>query len=433
MASIRQRTWESGGKTQFRWVVDYFDQTGKRRLKTFKTKKAADSWATDTLYQVKAGTHTPESASVTVKEAGERWIEQARHDGLERSTVTQYRQHLDLHISPLIGAKKLSRVTVPMVKDFQRLLSEKGRSSQMVTKITRSLGSILSEAQENGLVSQNVVREMQQRKRHQRGQAKRHKRKLEIGKDIPDKDEIRAILATAQGRWRPFVVTALFTGMRASELRGLTWANVDLEARTLTVRQRADKWNDIGSPKSEAGEREIPLAPMVVNTLKEWKLSCPRRNRTEDQPGELHYVFPNGLGRVESVGDLEGVLDAEGVDVDHHRRQPRLTHHRGVVGDHVLLGGDEEHIHLPGLVPLGAQDLDVEAVSVVPPVVEGTRRDHRERTPDTDPRTEWTAEAPERDARIAIGDGARCERRTQDQPATREPSGRAAEVNRHVG
>ena len=321
MASIRKRTWESGGKTQFRWVLDYQDQTGKRRLKTFKTKKAADSWATDTLFQVKAGTHTPESASVTAKEAGERWIEQARHDGLERSTVTQYRQHLDLHIDPFIGAKKLSRLTVPMVKDFQRLLSEKGRSPQMVTKITSSLGSILSEAQENGLVSQNVVREMQQRKRHQRGQAKRHKRKLEIGKDIPDKDEIRAILATAKGRWRPFVVKALFTGMRASELRGLTWANVDLEGKTLTVRQRADKWNDIGSPKSEAGEREIPLAPMVVNTLREWKLTCPHQNRTKDHPGELHYVFPNTIGNVESHSNVHSrgfipLQIAAGVTVD---------------------------------------------------------------------------------------------------------------------
>lgn len=319
--AIRKRTWTSGGTERTAWVVDYQDQTGKRRLKTFKTKKAADSWATDALYQVKAGAHRPESARILVKEAGERWITQAKHDGLERSTVTQYRQHLDLHIGPLIGAKKLSRLTIPLVKDFQCLLREKGRSPQMVKKITSSLGSLLSEAQENGLVSQNVVREMQQRKRHQRGQAKRHKRKLEIGKDIPDKDEIRAMLATAQGRWRPFVVTALFTGMRASELRGLTWANVDLEGQTLTVRQRADKWNDIGSPKSEAGEREIPLAPMVVNTLREWKHRCPRRNRTEDQPGELRYVFPNGLGRVESHSNVHSrgfvpLQIAAGVTVD---------------------------------------------------------------------------------------------------------------------
>ena len=222
--AIRKRTWTSGGTVRTAWVCDYQDQTGTRRLKTFQTKKAADSWATDTLFRVKAGTHTPESASVTVKEAGERWIAQARHDGLERSSVTQYRQHLDLHIAPFIGAKRLSRLTVPLVKDFQRLLSQDGRSPQMVMKVTSSLGSLISEAQENGLVSQNVVREMQQRKRHQRGQAKRHKRKLEIGKDIPDKDEIRAILTTASGRWRPLVITALFTGMRASELRGLTWA-----------------------------------------------------------------------------------------------------------------------------------------------------------------------------------------------------------------
>ena len=109
--------------------------------------------------------------------------------------------------------------------------------------------------------------------------------------------------------------------MRASELRGLTWANVGLEGQTLTVRQRADKWNDIGSPKSAAGEREIPLAPMVVNTLKEWKIRCPRRNRTEEQPGELHYVFPNGLGNVESHSNVHSrgfvpLQIAAGITVD---------------------------------------------------------------------------------------------------------------------
>ena len=89
----------------------------------------------------------------------------------------------------------------------------------------------------------------------------------------------------------------------------------------MTVRQRADKWNDIGSPKSAAGEREIPLAPMVVNTLKEWKIRCPRRNRTEEQPGELHYVFPNGLGNVESHSNVHSrgfvpLQIAAGITVD---------------------------------------------------------------------------------------------------------------------
>jgi integrase len=63
------------------------------------------------------------------------------------------------------------------------------------------------------------------------------------------------------------------------------------------VRQRADRWNTIGSPKkSDAARREIPLAPIVVNTLRAWKLACPK--------GELNLVFPNGEGNVERHANL---------------------------------------------------------------------------------------------------------------------------------
>jgi integrase len=71
-------------------------------------------------------------------------------------------------------------------------------------------------------------------------------------------------------------LTAIFTGIRASELRGLRWADVDLEKRELHVRQRADRYSAIGKPKSESGERTVPLTPIVVNTLREWKLACPK-------------------------------------------------------------------------------------------------------------------------------------------------------------
>ncbi len=78
--AIRKRTWTSGVTERTAWVVDYQDQHGKRRLKTFKTKKAADSWATDALFHVKAGTHSPESTSITIAEAAEDWIKRAEHE-----------------------------------------------------------------------------------------------------------------------------------------------------------------------------------------------------------------------------------------------------------------------------------------------------------------------------------------------------------------
>jgi integrase len=49
---------------------------------------------------------------------------------------------------------------------------------------------------------------------------------------------------------RALLLTASFTGLRASELRGLRWDNVDMKTAVLQVRQRADRYNKIGKLKS---------------------------------------------------------------------------------------------------------------------------------------------------------------------------------------
>lgn len=90
--------------------------------------------------------------------------------------------------------------------------------------------------------------------------------------------EIKAIAGAQEDSWRSELLIALFTGLRASELRGLRWRDVDHDRKALHVLQRADRFNDIGQPKSEAGEREVPLPPIVDNTLREWHLACPRRD-----------------------------------------------------------------------------------------------------------------------------------------------------------
>jgi integrase len=122
------------------------------------------------------------------------------------------------------------------------------------------------------------------------------RRKLQVGIDIPTPAEIKSIVHAATGRWRPPILTAVFTGLRSSELRGLTWTNIDLDEHLLHVRQRVDRYGPIGSPKSEAGTRSIPLPPIVVNTLREWRLACPK--------GDLNLVFPNASGGPMSHQDL---------------------------------------------------------------------------------------------------------------------------------
>ncbi|MBI1207901.1 MAG: tyrosine-type recombinase/integrase [Azospirillum sp.] len=295
MSSVRKRTLPGGGIS---WQVDYRDQGGKRRSRQFRTKKEAESHETTVRSEIAAGVHTADSDSVTVKRAGELWIETCETEGLQPSTLKQYREHLNLHITPELGTVKLSRLTRPSVETFKDKLLQ-SRSRPMARKVISSLKAILSEAMRRGLVAQNVALGASIDFRRSEDDETE-----DSGEGLPSKDEIRAMLAKAAEiwpltrqilqkddkrrtepvPWRPLIMLAVFSGMRASELAGLAWPHVDFRAGTVKVRQRVDFQKRLGPPKSKAGRRTIPLPPAVVGILREWKVACP--------PGDQDLVFP---------------------------------------------------------------------------------------------------------------------------------------------
>jgi integrase len=289
MATIRKRTWTSRGRDQTAWVVDYFDQAGTCRLKTFATKKDADAWAVTALHEVKQGVHTPASTSVTVTEAWERWIKHC--EGLEFGTLKQRRQHLKLHVAPFLGREKLSSLSTPRIHQFDADLRAAGRSLAMRRKVLTNIKTMLTFCQGQGLVAQNVSLGVRLKADERQSTGP-----LREGVDFPSKGEIKALIDNVPDRWRAFLLTAIFTGMRASELRGVRWTDIDLNEAVIHVRRRVDNWRNIGAPKSKAGKRDIPLTPMVVNALRQWQPACPA--------GQLGLVFPNGSGNVESHTNL---------------------------------------------------------------------------------------------------------------------------------
>ena len=245
---------------------------------------------------MKKGVHVAPSKSITVAAAANRWLDDAAKR-LERATVKTYAEHVNLHIAPLLGRLKLSEVSVPVVAQFKKNLLAKKVKPPLIRKIVVSLGSIIADAQENGLVSHNAVRDLRRNKKNsERKLEQRHKRKLKIGVDIPTKEEVSAIIRHAPDRWRALLVVAAFTGLRASELRGLRWEDVDLKKSELHVRQRADRYNEIGSPKSEDSERTVPFGSFVVNTLREWKLKPARRTGVRHRQGHRGRAFEFGEG-----------------------------------------------------------------------------------------------------------------------------------------
>ena len=266
--SVRKRTWTTAkGEKKEAWIVDYVDQDSDRHIETFKRKKEADAFHAQVGVDVRAGTYTAPSKSITVKEAAEDWIKSVALEGREVSTLAQYRQHA-VHINRRIGNVKLAQLTAPGINKFRDDLL-RSMSRAMARKILSSLKSLLRHAQGRGNVAQNVALAVKINANL------RDKKKLEVGVDIPTSEEIKAIIAAA-GKSRPLLLTAIFAGLRSSELRGLRWSDVDFKKGELNVRQRADRYGVIGNPKSKAGHRAVPLPSQVVQALREWKLQCPK-------------------------------------------------------------------------------------------------------------------------------------------------------------
>lgn len=306
--AVYKRKWRTKRGERHSWVCDFFARdpdSGKleRVRETFDKKGEAEARWLEVHPKSQRGRANAKSRKLTVKQAAEIWHEAVKigrngHEPAEASTLRQYRTHIDLHIVPQFQGEKLSDLTAPRVAAFRdHLLASMSRP--MAKKVLTSFKSILREADARGLISGNPGSSIRIA-----GNGGRHKKHILL----PEKAEVAALLRTANElaeqpnaarakawrRWRAFISTAVETGMRASELRGLAWGQVDLRAGTIAVAQRADETGEIGSPKSEAAKRVIDVPTALVALLRSWKLECPK--------GEL--VFPNWQGNVESHANI---------------------------------------------------------------------------------------------------------------------------------
>jgi integrase len=317
MATVKKRNWTTAtGELKEAFRVSYTDAMGIRRKKQFELKRDADAYRIKVEGELVNGIHTADAVSVTVGEAADIWLAASEANGCDRGTLKTYREIVNRHIRPQIGNEKLSRLSAPRVVDFRDALMLT-RSHAMAAKAVRHLSMILAEAMRRGLVAQNVARAVKVK-----GPRGDKRQKLAKRADIPPIEHLRAMLEAADRmsnedpRLPVLLRVVMLTGLRASEVRGFPWINADLKGSGLAVEQRADRWQDIGPPKSNAGHRVIPIGPAMRTMLLTWKLRCP--------PSELGLMFPNNRGGVIDqkgfIGLLVKVQAAAGLAIDSGKR-----------------------------------------------------------------------------------------------------------------
>lgn len=202
-----------------------------------------------------------------------------------RRTYEAHRFHLDHDILPRLGRRRVGSLGVEDVADLISELRAAGRSPKTTANALATLQSILRFARRRGWITADPVEllEPEERPRYQQ------RRQRVLGRA-----EIERLLAASPPSGRLLIATALYSGLRISELLGLIWRDVDFAAGLIRVRaqlSRAHRGEPAHrvAPKTPASVREVPLVEQLAHLLAAHKQATPFAAPTD-------WVFATGRG-----------------------------------------------------------------------------------------------------------------------------------------
>jgi integrase len=269
--------------------------TGRRRQRTksgFKTKREAEQAVRAVLDEVRVGAYVPPSTE-TVGEYLAGWLERAKPN-LRRTTWDGYRKDVT-HLTSRLGSISLQELKpVQLEACYAELaisggMRGQGLSAKTIGNAHAVLRRALGDAERLGLVSRNPAR------------LARPPKAENVEMPTWTSEELGRFLESVREDrlYSAFVVLAT-TGMRRGELLGLRWADLDLGAGHLSVKQTITASNYVvivGPTKTARSRRRIQLDPVTIESL--------RRHRTaqaaerlvagsEWQSKDLVFCQPNG-------------------------------------------------------------------------------------------------------------------------------------------
>lgn len=260
--TIRKKTVTRNGKEYAYWearVTTGRDPgTGKQIQRSFtgKTQREVREKMQAAAVAVNQGTYTAPQR-MTVGQWLDTWLRDY-HGGLKPATVAVHRNNTENHIRPALGAVKLVDLHPHAVQRFINSLELAPSSVRLIYQV---LHTALGKAVELGYIPRNPA-----------DRCVLPKVEREEIKPLDDQ-QAAALLAAAKSTPMEYLITvALFTGMRISELLGLTWAAVDFQRGTITVSKQLTRVSHraaglFQSPKS-GKPRTITPAPAVMAALR---------------------------------------------------------------------------------------------------------------------------------------------------------------------
>lgn len=235
-----------------RYQGSYTDESGRHYM--------YDRDPEQLFHKLQAKSEPKEKAPSTFREIAESWEQEHREEITQRTWnnyFPHYQQILSRH-----GSKPVSDVTASDIIAHLTTAKAKGYSATVVNTIRSLYRMIFDHAIATDAAQYNPAYSVRLPKGLKRGK-----------RTAPTDEQIQKIFANVDAPFGMFPLFLLCTGMRKSEALALTWDDVDLKAKEISVTKSIDYAiganPKIKPPKTEAGNRIVPIVDILYEKLLE--------------------------------------------------------------------------------------------------------------------------------------------------------------------
>lgn len=254
--------------------------------------------------------------SITVNEMFDLWCQLKR--GIKDSTFKNYIYMYDLFVKPSFGKNRLVQVKKSDVRKFYNSLAD-GKVLKIATidNVHNVLHQVFQVAVDDGMIRQNPTDNMLKELKLSHGFEREKKEALTVAQQKLFFDYM--LSHPKDTHWYPVFYVMANTGMRVGEITGLRWSDIDLKKGIIRVNHTLVYYNhrdekgcyfSINTPKTKAGEREIPMTEGVKQAFlmeREFQSQAEISSKSRVD-GYDDFIFVNRYGDVQNQGNLNKAL-----------------------------------------------------------------------------------------------------------------------------
>lgn len=304
-AGTRKR---ADGTLEKRFTID-----GKRYSIYGKNAKEISQKEQEIRKKIEAGIYT-DNRNLTLDQYFAEWLA-GKRNGTKGNTLKTYKSYYYKHISPRIGGRKVQQIERREILNLQKDISE----SLAVTTcngVMRTLKVVLNDAVHDDIIVKSPADGIKALKEADKATETYHRA-------LTEQEQKDVMQEMAKDYYYEFVSLLLCTGMRIGEAAALAWSDIDYKQNvihvTKTVTFNEDGTVNIGSPKSEAGKRDIPLNETIKGVL-----SSQRKKLGNILPMNDNRVFASVYGGIvhnhainRAISDALARLEEQGKPIEH--------------------------------------------------------------------------------------------------------------------